>query len=318
VSQEYVIQTSGLTKNYGDVLALDSLNLAVPKNSIFAFLGPNGAGKTTTIKLLLGLTRPTSGTGSIFNLDIVQNNTAIRKRVGYLAQQPQFYKELSARETLRFAARFYYQGPKELIEKRVDKLIKLVGLEEKADRPTEGFSGGEMQRLGIAQAQFNFPDLLVLDEPAAGLDPQGREEVLGIMEDLRKETTIFYSTHILDDVQRVSDMAAILNKGRLIAQAPIEELVAGTDGIAYVVTMEGDASKSESRLSNESWIAGITSEVKDETTKWVVTVTDASTAKKKLQRMILEDSNLTITSFGLKHYELEEVFMRIVEDDKSE
>jgi ABC-2 type transport system ATP-binding protein len=318
VSQEYVIQTSGLTKNYGEILALDSLDLAVPKNSIFAFLGPNGAGKTTTIKLLLGLTRPTSGTGSIFGLDIIQNNTEIRKKIGYLAQQPQFYKELSVRETLHFAARFYYQGPKEMIEKRVNKLIKLVGLEEKADRPVEGFSGGEMQRLGLAQAQINFPDLLILDEPTAGLDPQGREEVLSIMEDLRKETTIFYSTHILDDVQRVSDMAAILNKGRLIAQAPIEELVAGTDGITYVVTMEGDASKSESRLSNESWIAGITSEVKDEMTKWVVTVSDDSIAKKKLQRMILEDSNLSITSFGLKHYELEEVFMRIVEDDKSE
>lgn len=318
MSQEYVIQTSGLTKDYGEVLALDSLDLLVPKNSIFAFLGPNGAEKTTTIKLLLGLTKPTSGTGSIFGLDILQNNTAIRKKVGYLAQQPQFYKELSARETLSFAARFYYQGPKEMIEKRADKLIKLVGLEEKADRPVEGFSGGEMQRLGMAQAQFNYPDLLVLDEPAAGLDPQGREEVLSIMEELRKETTIFYSTHILDDVQRVSDMAAILNKGKLIAQAPIEELLTGTEGIAYTVTMEGDASKSEVRLLNESWIAGITSEVKEEKTKWIITVSDDSTAKKKLLRMILEDSNLNITNFGLKHYELEEVFLRMVEDDKSD
>ncbi|MFW9850562.1 MAG: ABC transporter ATP-binding protein [Candidatus Thorarchaeota archaeon] len=318
MSQEYVIRTTGLTKNYGAVHALDSLNLTVPKNTIFAFLGPNGAGKTTTIKLLLGLTRPTGGTGSIFDLDIVQNNTEIRKRVGYLAQQPQFYKELNARETLRFAARFYYKGPKEKIEKRVDKLINLVGLEEKADRPVEGFSGGEMQRLGIAQAQFNYPDLLVLDEPAAGLDPQGREEVLSIMEELRAETTIFYSTHILDDVQRVSDMAAILNKGKLIAQAPIEELLAGTDGIAYVVKIEGDASKSESRIGNESWVSGLTSEVKDDSTKWVVTVTDEDTAKKKLLRLILEDSNLNITDFGLKHYELEEVFMRLVEDDSNE
>ncbi len=318
MSQEYVIRTMGLTKNYGEVHALDSLNLTVPKNTIFAFLGPNGAGKTTTIKLLLGLTRPTSGTGSIFDLDIVQNNTEIRKRVGYLAQQPHFYKELNARETLRFAARFYYKGPKEKIEERVDKLINLVGLEEKADRPVEGFSGGEMQRLGIAQAQFNYPDLLVLDEPAAGLDPQGREEVLSIMEELRAETTIFYSTHILDDVQRVSDMAAILNKGKLIAQAPIEELLAGTDGIAYVVTIEGDASKSESRIENESWVSGLTSEVKDDSTKWVVTVTDEDTAKKKLLRLILEDSSLNITDFGLKHYELEEVFMRLVEDDSNE
>ena len=175
-----------------------------------------------------------------------------------------------------------------------------------------------MQRLGIAQAQFNFPDLLILDEPAAGLDPQGREQVLGIMEELREETTIFYSTHILDDVQRVSDMAAILNKGKLIAQAPIEELLAGTDGIAYAVTIEGDASKSESRLLNESWITGITSEVKDEKTKWIVTVSNDSTARKKLLRMIQEDSGLNITNFGLKHYELEEVFMRIVEDDTSD
>ncbi|MHA1908338.1 MAG: ABC transporter ATP-binding protein [Candidatus Thorarchaeota archaeon] len=318
MSQEHVIQTFGLTKNYGDVLALDSLDLVVPKNSIFAFLGPNGAGKTTTIKLLLGLTRPTSGTGSVFDLDIVQDNTTIRKRVGYLAQQPKFYKELSARETLRFAARFYYKGPKEKIEKRADYLIKLVGLEDKADRPVEGFSGGEMQRLGIAQAQFNFPDLLVLDEPAAGLDPQGREEVLGIMEELRAETTIFYSTHILDDVQRVSDMAAILNKGSLIAQAPIGELLAGTDGIAYAVTIEGDASKSESRLLNENWISEITSQTKDDTTKWIVTVSDDSTAKKKLLQMILEDSNLSVTSFGLKHYELEEIFMKLVEDDTNE
>ena len=318
MSQEYVIQTSGLTKSYGEVLALDSLDLVVPKNSIFAFLGPNGAGKTTTIKLLLGLTRPTSGTGSIFDLDIVQNNTAIRKRVGYLAQQPRFYKELNVRETLRFAARFYYKGPKEMIEKRVDKLIKLVGLEDKADRPVEGFSGGEMQRLGIAQAQINYPDLLVLDEPASGLDPQGREEVLSIMESLRAETTIFYSTHILDDVQRVSDMAAILNKGKLIAQAPIGELLAGPEGIAYEVTIEGDPSKSESRIEKESWVASLTSEVKDETTKWVVTVSDDSIARKKLLRMIQEDADLSITSFGLKHYELEDVFMRLVEDDSNE
>jgi ABC-2 type transport system ATP-binding protein len=287
--QDHVIQTSGLTKNYGEVLALDSLNLVVPKNSIFAFLGPNGAGKTTTIKLLLGLTRPTSGTGSIFDLDIVQSNTAIRKRVGYLAQQPRFYKELSARDILRFAARFYYKGPKEMIEKRVDKLLRLVRLEDKADRPVEGFSGGEMQRLGIAQAQINYPDLLVLDEPAAGLDPQGREDVLSIMESLRAETTIFYSTHILDDVQRVSDMVAILNKGKLIAQAPIRELLAGTEGIAYVVTLEGDPSESESRIE-----------------------------KKKLLRMIQEDADLSVTSFGLKNYELEEVFMKLVEDDTNE
>ncbi|MFX1481637.1 MAG: ABC transporter ATP-binding protein, partial [Promethearchaeota archaeon] len=240
MSSSFVIQTDNLGKTYGEVRALTGLNLNVPRNSIFAFLGPNGAGKTTTIKLLLGLVRPTTGSATVLDRNIVTDNDEIRRKVGYLAQQPKFYKELSARETLRFAASLFYKGPRDLIEERIEFLLDVVGLEDKADRPIEGFSGGEVQRLGIAQAQVNFPDLLILDEPAAGLDPEGREQVLKIMESLREESTIFYSTHILDDVQRVSDRVAILNKGNLIAQAPIEELLVGSEGVAYTLVLEGD------------------------------------------------------------------------------
>src|SRR5690606_9384722 len=192
----------------------------VPKNSIFGCLGPNGAGKTTTIKLLLGLARPTGGSATIFGLDVVNDSTEIRKRVGYLAQDPRFYEGMTARETLRFTARFFYNGPKAAIEDRINNTLELVGLSDKADRSIKGFSGGERQRLGIAQAQINFPDLLILDEPAAALDPMGRHDVLEVMERLRKHTTIFYSTHILDDVQKVSDTVAILKHGQLVAQAP--------------------------------------------------------------------------------------------------
>jgi ABC-2 type transport system ATP-binding protein len=313
--ESYVIQTNGLGKTYGEVKALDGLDLKVPKNSIFAFLGPNGAGKTTTIKLLLGLTRPTGGTAMVLGRDIVVDNNEIRRRVGYLAQQPKFYKELSARETLRFAASLFFKGPHDMIEKRIEYLLAVVDLEEKADRPIEGFSGGEIQRLGIAQAQVNFPELLILDEPAAGLDPEGREQVLKIMESLRSESTIFYSTHILDDVQRVSDRVAILNKGKLIAQAPIEELLVGGEGVAYTLVLEGDTKKAYSTLSAEKWVSSITERREKEQTLWVVTVEDASIAKKQILRTVLKDDGVDVVDFGLKQYELEEIFMRLVEED---
>jgi ABC-2 type transport system ATP-binding protein len=314
-----VIDTSDLGKTYDEeVIALSGLNLKVPKNSIFAFLGPNGAGKTTTIKLFLGLTKPTTGTATVLGRDIINENDDIRRNVGYLAQQPRFYKELSARDTMRFAARLYFKGPQDKIEERISYLLEVVKLEDKADRPIEGFSGGEMQRLGIAQAQINFPELLILDEPAAGLDPEGREQVLKIMESLRSESTIFYSTHILDDVQRVSDRVAILNKGNLIAQAPIEDLLVGSEGIAYTIDLEGDAQQAYSKLTAQSWVSSITERKEKERTHWVVDVNDTSMAKKHLLRTILSYDNVDVLDYGLKQYELEEIFMRLVEDDKND
>ena len=244
-----IIQTHDLTKTFKGVNALQALNLNVPKNSIFGFLGPNGAGKTTTIKLLLGLSRPTSGSASIFGMDIVNDSTRIRRRIGYLAQEPRYYEHLTARQTLRFAARFFYTGPQKAIEDRIKNTLELVGLEDKADRPIKGFSGGERQRLGIAQAQINFPDLLILDEPAASLDPMGRRDVLEVMERLRKHTTIFYSTHILSDVQRVSDTVAILKKGQLVAEAPIETLLAGSGGMIYSIVVKGHSNGLQADLS---------------------------------------------------------------------
>ena len=197
-----VIETKGLSKSYNGVAALKQLNLQVPKNSIFGFLGPNGAGKSTAIKLLLGLIRPTSGSGTVFGLDTVRKSPEIRTRVGYLAQDQRFYGHMTARETLRFTARFFYTGPKAEIENRIDETLELVDLADKADRPVQGFSGGERQRLGIAQAQINYPDLLILDEPAAALDPQGRHDVLEILQRLRKYSTVSFSTHILTMYRR--------------------------------------------------------------------------------------------------------------------
>ena len=147
-SDSIIIRTEGLSKSYKNVTALKPLDVKIPRNSIIGVLGPNGAGKTTTIKLLLGLTRPTSGSATVFGHDIVRDSIEIRKRVGYLAQDPRYYDRMSARETLRFKARFYFAGPKDEIEKRVAETLDLVGLSDKADRPIKGYSGGELQRLG--------------------------------------------------------------------------------------------------------------------------------------------------------------------------
>jgi ABC-2 type transport system ATP-binding protein len=312
-----VIRTQGLTKTFKGVNALQALDMSVRKNSIFGFLGPNGAGKTTTIKLLLGLAQPTGGSATVFGLDIVKDSTRIRQRTGYLAQDPRYYEHMTARETLRFAASFFFTGPKSAIEDRIEETLELVGLSDKADRPIRGFSGGERQRLGIAQAQINYPDLLILDEPAASLDPMGRHDVLEVMERLRKHTTIFYSTHILSDVQRVSDTVAILNHGQLIAQAPIDELLAGSGAIVYAITLKGQAEAAREHLTNQPWVSGINVMPNGNgQTDWLMNVSDEAVAETQLFRLLAAE-DVTVIEYGRKKYDLEEVFMGIVESSNN-
>jgi ABC-2 type transport system ATP-binding protein len=310
-----VIETHGLTKTYKGVEALKPLNLQVQKNSICGFLGPNGAGKTTTIKLLLGLARPTGGNALVFGKDIEKENDLIRRKVGYLSQDPHYYDYMTARQTLRFTAGFFYEGPKSDIENRVAETLELVGLTDKADRPIKGFSGGERQRLGLAQAQVNYPDLLILDEPAASLDPIGRRDVLEVMERLRKHCTIFYSTHILDDVQRVSDTVVILNKGELVAQGPIEELLADGQGVTFTLTVKGDSAAVENRLQNQPWVTDIEAISKNGKVSWRIHVTDPEIAEDQLVPLALAGGGVTVSEFGRKALNLEEVFMNIVEED---
>ena len=250
---DLIISTTNLTKKYRKKSVVENLNLAVPRGSVCGFLGPNGAGKSTTIKLLLGLTKPTSGDGTILGDSIIKDSVRIRERVGFLAQEPRFYEYLTARETLGFIASFFFKGSNSQIESRIDEIIYIVGLDKKADRPVKGFSGGERQRLGIAQAAINDPELIILDEPASALDPLGRRDMLQIIENFRGRSTVFYSTHILDDVQRVSDMVVILNNGKLIAQGNIQELLAGNRS-QFHITVRGDGLTIRDKLQNISWI----------------------------------------------------------------
>ena len=311
----YLISTQGLSKTYGGIQARTSLDLKIPRFSIYGFLGPNGAGKSTTIKLLLGLVKPTCGSGTVFGLDIVNDSTLIRKRTGYLPQNPRYYDYMTARQILEFTAGFFYDRKSGMIQKRVEEVLELSGLRDRADRAVKGFSGGELQRLGIAQAQVNEPDLLILDEPAASLDPMGRKDVLDVMRSLKGKTTIFYSTHILDDVERVSDMVGIMNGGELVAQAPVVELLNAKHGAVYDLVVEGAQESLRDRIGALPWVSLLHADNSGCHAHWSLSVTDEAHAEKNLLRILLEDENVVVREFTRRKDELEDVFMRIVQGD---
>jgi len=219
---------------------------------------------------------------------------------------------MTARDTLHFTLGFFFKGPKAKIEERIEETIELVGLTDKADRPIRGFSGGERQRLGIAQAQVNYPDLLILDEPAASLDPMGRHDVLEVMERLRKYTTIFYSTHILEDVQRVSDTVCILNRGELVAQAPIQELLAGSGKVMFRVQTRGDFQQVKAMVAGQPWVTAVQVDDSNGRAEWQVSVSDANAAEDELLGLLLSDPGVKVTSFCQSKFDLEEVFMNLV------
>jgi ABC-2 type transport system ATP-binding protein len=314
---DLIISTENLTKAYGKRQVVSNLNLAVPRGSICGFLGANGAGKSTTIKLLLGLLQPTSGVGTVFGKNIATDSVAIRERVGFLAQAPSFYGYLTARETLQFVASFFFTGSKTAIAARIEELIEIVGLSDKADRPVKGFSGGEKQRLGIAQAAINDPELIILDEPASALDPLGRRDVLKILESFRGRSTVFYSTHILDDVQRVSDRVVILERGRLIAQGRIEELLSGNRDV-FNLTVRGDSSPVLAKLLSVPWVKKVevdrsTANSTNHTTKLEIHVTDTHAAEQELLRIAMQDPAMIVIQFDRSTQNLEDIFVNLVE-----
>ncbi len=207
----------------GVKLAVDGLNLSVHTGEVFGFLGPNGAGKTTTMNVLLGFVNATSGTARLFDVDV--REPIARQRIGYLPELTYYYKFLTAEELLRFYARVF-GIPRRETEQRIDRLLKLVELESVRKRPIKGYSKGMQQRVGLAQALINNPDLLILDEPTSGLDPIGRMKVREIIQRLKNEgKTVFFSSHELGEVETVCDRVAILHQGKLMVEGRVNDLM---------------------------------------------------------------------------------------------
>ncbi|MGI5251858.1 ABC transporter ATP-binding protein [Actinacidiphila glaucinigra] len=226
VSGEHAISTSGLTKRYrGGQLAVDGLDLAVPRGSVFGFLGPNGSGKTTTIRMLMGLIAPTSGTARVLGEPMPRAVRSVLPRVGALIEGPALYGFLSGRDNLlRFDAADPTAGPRTR-GVRVDTALERVGLAAAAGKKARAYSLGMKQRLGLAAALLRPRELLVLDEPTNGLDPQGMREIRSLVRELAADgTTVFLSSHLLDEIEQVCTHAAVMSRGRLITQGPVEAL----------------------------------------------------------------------------------------------
>ena len=227
---EPIIQTKDLrvefraqNRNAAKKIAVKDLNLSVHAGEVFGFLGPNGAGKTTTMNVLLGFVNATSGAAFLFGVNV--REPIARRRIGYLPELTYYYKFLSAEELLRFYARIF-GIPSAEAEQRIDTLLKLVELESARKRPIKTYSKGMQQRVGLAQALINDPDLLILDEPTSGLDPLGRMKVREIIQRLKNEgKTVFFSSHELGEVETVCDRVAIIHQGELKVEGRVADLI---------------------------------------------------------------------------------------------
>ncbi|MGD8561333.1 MAG: ABC transporter ATP-binding protein [Desulfarculaceae bacterium] len=226
-----VIKTQELTKVYGTQAAVDNLSISVDSGEIFGFLGPNGAGKTTTLLMLLGLTEPTSGQAQVLGLDPVRDPLGVKRQVGYLPENMGFYGDLTARENLAFVARLN-RFPEAEIASRVESTLETVGLTSEADKLAGAYSRGMRQRLGIAELLVKEPQLVFLDEPTLGLDPEGINKMLDLITSLSKERgiTVLLSSHLLHQVQRICNRVGIMIQGRMVASGPIDQLAEQTFG----------------------------------------------------------------------------------------
>jgi len=301
------IELRGLTKRFGDAIALDGVDLVVRPGMVFGFLGRNGAGKTTTLRILSGLARPTAGTAHVLGHDVERATDAVRARIGFLPDVPGFYPWMTAREYLEFAGRLFGLD-KATLDARATALLEMAGLASVTTR-VGGFSRGMKQRLGIAQALINAPSLLMLDEPTSALDPIGRREVLEMVASLRGRTTVFFSTHILADVERVCDAVAILERGRVVASAGVAELTARATANRLIVEVEDSvaAAAVAGALAGRAWLKSIETDGR----ALHLAVSDLPSAQREIPAAIAA-AGMALRRFEIGETSLEDVFVELV------
>jgi ABC-2 type transport system ATP-binding protein len=304
------IEASGLTKVFGAILALDRLDLVVPRGSIFGLLGPNGAGKTTTIRILTGLARPTAGSASVAGVEVGLDEPELRRRLGYLDQDPRFYGWMKGRELLELVGRLHGLAGSEL-RSRVAEMLARTGLAAAADRRIGGYSGGMRQRLGIAQALLHRPQILFLDEPVSSLDPEGRRDLLELIAGLRGEATVVFSTHVLADVERICDRVAILDRGRLVTEGELEDLLAGHARPIYRLVPAPGQGAAVGVLVDRLRAAPWTTDVSAREDLVRVTVSDPVAAARGILPLVVA-AGVVLDAFERARPTLEDVFLELV------
>ena len=308
------ITIENLVKAYGSVKALDGLTLGVEQGSVFGFLGPNGAGKTTTLRILAGLARANAGNIWIQDKPLEWGDMQARQIIGYLPEEPAFYPWMTPRDFLDHIGRIFGLSKMEY-KKRTEELLELTGLKEVAKRRVGGFSRGMRQRLGLAQALVNRPEILLLDEPVSALDPAGRRDVLELIEQLAATCTVLMSTHILADVERVCDTVGIINKGRLVTQAKREELLERYAIPALEIeTGNGSSGTAAVWIEKLRGIAVIQGMEKNGQTLRIA-AQNVEVARKEIMRVAV-DNDLKFERFEVVKPTLEDIFMRLVNGEE--
>jgi ABC-2 type transport system ATP-binding protein len=297
------IETRNLRKVYGDKVAVKDLTLTVEPGEVFGFLGPNGAGKTTSVKMLLDLASPTSGEGKLFGVAL--DNPDVRSRVGFLPEHFRFHDWLRAEEFLTLHADLYHMS-RDLTRQRVPELLDLVGLTTHSQKKLREFSKGMLQRIGLAQALLNKPDLVILDEPTSGLDPVGRRLVRDIIRDLRKRgTTVFLNSHFLSEVEITCDRVAFIKHGEVIHISPLQTL------------MDGELSvQVRARKLTPEVVAGLSQWSRDVRLDGEhLTLTLSGEANLPIIHRYLVEQGVEVYAFRPEHVSLEDLFIQIVGTD---
>lgn len=291
-----MITVSNLTKTFGAQTVVSNVSFTLEPNTATALIGPNGAGKTTTLSMLTGLLAPTSGSIEIAGVK------DIRREIGFLPQYPQFYPWLTALEFTEMAAKL--SGvPASAAKKEAERVLTFVGLEEAMKKKTVTFSGGMKQRLGMAQAIVHKPKLLLLDEPVSALDPVGRREIMNLLKELQQQTTILYSTHILNDAEEMTDQLLFLRKGELVESGSLTEVRTKFESPRYRIEFatQEDALQFASQSQLSATVTG--------SSVYVEIIEERPTMQQLLERLVA--SKFAVTKVERVTASLEEIFMKV-------